>query len=384
MADVVEPPLQPSQPANSGGMSLNPVTDVANKTLTQVGNAANSQEQNASGTLLAPEETQAATKAAAQSVPGMAQQAQGALTQPAQYEQQQGMEQGQQTQQQGNSAATYGNLVQQEQHQALLTATQESHNSILAAGDQMTKTAQLAAIDPNKYLKDLGVSGRLITALGMLISGAGSGLTGQPNLALEMFNKNIQRDIDGQKETFLNNYNALKGNISLTETSQHQQMISAQAGAAAALSVATGANVALQGMQANVKSNYAPAVADQAKLSIQNILMNSQAQYNKLYGMAVSSQDMLQMNGVGMLGNAAKQAMGGNRIQPPTSRFNLNVGGKGEQPQVPSQSPEQQMSMKSNPSESQKAGVGIPSGNMFGNYKGSLLEALANGQVSKK
>jgi len=355
MADVVpEIPLQPTQPANSGGMSLNPFTDIANKAATQIANAASSQEQNASGTLLAPEETKAASQQAAMQTPQMAQQAQQALTEPAQFEQKQGMDQGQQTQQQGNATAGIAGIQQQEQYRALQIATQESHNSIMAAEDQLKKTADMATIDPSRHLKDMGVSGRLVTAIGMLISGAGSGLTGQPNLAMDMFNKSIERDIAAQKQTFLNNYEAMKGGLALTETSQHQQMISAQAGAAAAISVATGANVALQGMQTNIKSNYAPAIAEQAKLSIQNILMNNQALYNKLYGMSVSSQDMLQMNGIGMLGNAAKQALGGNRVQPPASRFNLNVGGPGQQPQplqpvVQPQSPEQTMVKEKTP-----------------------------------
>jgi hypothetical protein len=388
MADVVpEIPLQPTQPASSGAMSFNPIVDIANKALTQSGNMANSQTQNSTGTLIAPSETAQASKEAAQALPQQVQTAQQALDVPAQFEQQQGMLQGQEMQDQGNRIASRASQVQVDQNRALAMATEQSHQATINAETQLKKTADMATIDPNRHLKDLGVDGRLVTSLGMLISGAGSGLTGQPNLAMDMFNKNVERSIAAQKQTFLNNYEVMKGNLAVADTAQRQQMISAQAGAAAAMSVATGLNTAMQGLQMATKSNYAPAIAEQAKLSIQNILLNAQAQYNKIYGLSVSSQDMLQMNANGMLADAMSMKLQGKHLfQAPTSRFSLNVGGSGQPPTmaVPTVSPEQQMSIKSGPSDSMKAGAGLPAGNIISNYKGSLLEALANGQVGTK
>ncbi len=47
---------------------------------------------------------------------------------------------------------------------------------------------------------DKGTVGRITTIFGLLLSGLGSGLTGQPNMAMEMMNKEIERDFEAQKQ----------------------------------------------------------------------------------------------------------------------------------------------------------------------------------------
>ena len=49
--------------------------------------------------------------------------------------------------------------------------------------------------------------GKLGTMFGLLVGGAGSGLTGQPNVVLEMMNKEIERDLEAQKQTQQNKQN---------------------------------------------------------------------------------------------------------------------------------------------------------------------------------
>ncbi len=84
--------------------------------------------------------------------------------------------------------------------------------------DEGVKTSQdLAAghIKPETY-KDLFAKkdtlGKIGTIFGLLVSGAGSGLTGQPNALLEMMNKEIERDMQAQQNSSSNAQNLLKIN----------------------------------------------------------------------------------------------------------------------------------------------------------------------------
>lgn len=52
-------------------------------------------------------------------------------------------------------------------------------------------------IDPNRYVNNLGTSGRIQSAIGIFLSGLGSGQGS--NQALDFFNKQIERDVDSQK-----------------------------------------------------------------------------------------------------------------------------------------------------------------------------------------
>lgn len=54
--------------------------------------------------------------------------------------------------------------------------------------------------------------GKIGTLFGLLVGGAGSGLSGQPNALLEMMNKEIERDLDAQKQSVVNKQNYLKIN----------------------------------------------------------------------------------------------------------------------------------------------------------------------------
>jgi len=54
--------------------------------------------------------------------------------------------------------------------------------------------------------------GKIGTLFGLLLGGAGSGLTGQPNVVLEMMNKQIDNDLHAQQESVTNKQNFLRIN----------------------------------------------------------------------------------------------------------------------------------------------------------------------------
>jgi hypothetical protein len=54
-------------------------------------------------------------------------------------------------------------------------------------------------IDPMRAWSSRGAGEKASATIGLILSGIGSGLTGQPNLAMEVIQKQIDRDIDAQK-----------------------------------------------------------------------------------------------------------------------------------------------------------------------------------------
>lgn len=69
-----------------------------------------------------------------------------------------------------------------------------------------------AKLDPNRVWNNKSVPAKIFAGLGMLLSGAGSGLTGQENLAAKSIQQEIERDIDAQKNDQSNIMNAWKMN----------------------------------------------------------------------------------------------------------------------------------------------------------------------------
>ncbi len=105
----------------------------------------------------------------------------------------------------------------QEQHQALLNNVSEMNTHLQhTADDLMTKK-----IDFNKVWHEKLTGNKILAGIGMMLSGLGSGLTGQPNMALAQINKEIDRDIEAQKQqgenkkTALNTYNQIYHNKEL-------------------------------------------------------------------------------------------------------------------------------------------------------------------------
>ena len=62
-------------------------------------------------------------------------------------------------------------------------------------------------IDPNRIFKN---KSGIATTLGLILGGIGSGITGQPNAALQILNKQVDNDIQAQKDDRSNKFNLYK------------------------------------------------------------------------------------------------------------------------------------------------------------------------------
>lgn len=75
-------------------------------------------------------------------------------------------------------------------------------------------------IDPNRYLANKDTIGKLGTAIGMILGGAGSGLTGGENPVMKFVSQQIDRDIEAQKMDLGRKNNLLQANLSSTRNLQ--------------------------------------------------------------------------------------------------------------------------------------------------------------------
>lgn len=70
-------------------------------------------------------------------------------------------------------------------------------------------------INPNALWENKSVPGKVSTALGLILGGIGSGLTGGPNMAMEFLNKQIDRDVQSQQANMNNQSTLLGHNLKL-------------------------------------------------------------------------------------------------------------------------------------------------------------------------
>lgn len=91
-----------------------------------------------------------------------------------------------------------------------------SQNEMIAANkakdDSLFKAYQEQKIDPNRYYHNMGTGSKIAAAIGMVLSGAGSGVTGQQNMAATLIQNAVERDINAQKSDKESKYNLWKMN----------------------------------------------------------------------------------------------------------------------------------------------------------------------------
>lgn len=112
----------------------------------------------------------------------------------------------------------------QPQQQAPSQVTQRTPQEVVQAykGERDEEAAKLfqdtlqGHIQPKTYeqlFEDKSTLGKIGSLFGLLVSGAGSGLAHQPNMVMEMMNKEIERDLEAQKKSAENAQNLYQLNI---------------------------------------------------------------------------------------------------------------------------------------------------------------------------
>lgn len=139
-----------------------------------------------------------------------------------------------------------------------------------AADQQLAADFASKKIDPDRYLHNMSTGSKIAAGIGMLLSGIGSGITGQPNVAMAQINRAIDNDIEAQKNDQSKAMNLWKMNREATndEMQAHlatrnqmlnivkAKMMAAQAGAQSAMAKARIAPIIGQIDQQMAVNNY--------------------------------------------------------------------------------------------------------------------------------
>ncbi len=110
------------------------------------------------------------------------------------------------------------------QMQALPTPQQIVQRA--AQGDyELQKAFENKQVDPNHFWNSKTTGGKISAALGLILGGAGAGLTRGPNLAMDHINRMIEHDIDAQKNDQSKAYNLWKMNREQTHSDQEANLM---------------------------------------------------------------------------------------------------------------------------------------------------------------
>lgn len=152
---------------------------------------------------------------------------------------------------QGAAAKEYSDKL------AGLQTPQEIVNSYKQKDDALTQAIASGQIDPERYWNNKSTGSKITAGLGLLLSGMGSGATGQTNLAYDHIKDSINKDIEAQKADQSKNMNLWKMNraamntdLEATLATQNQAYSAAQAKAMIQTANSNSAAGKLRGQQA--------------------------------------------------------------------------------------------------------------------------------------
>lgn len=191
------------------------------------------------------------------------------------------------------------------------TAVEEANQKAIDTEGALQQAAESAKIDPQRYINNLGVGQKTLTAIGIALSGLGAGLTGQPNMAMQAVQANIDRDIQAQAKIFQNKMETVAAERGLLQSAQDRQNLAQLALQQATVMVTTGANTAIQGIQSQVAGAVAPDMVAQMVLKNQQATAEAISNINTKYVQMIKSGNTKQVNQLGLaLDTAAEQLNG--------------------------------------------------------------------------
>lgn len=122
------------------------------------------------------------------SAPGAAQSSQGGLDLAAQV-----------AAEKGKADANYQQQFLNER-QRLNNIDTQHINELKGHTDDFNNYIKANPLNENAYLENKGAGSKMVTALGLILGGFGSGASGGPNMAMDFLNKQIDRNIDAQRQ----------------------------------------------------------------------------------------------------------------------------------------------------------------------------------------
>lgn len=164
---------------------------------------------------------------------------------------------------------------------------QEASQRYMKQADEMSQQIANQKIDPNAYFHNKSVGSKIITGLSIILGGIGQGLSGSSsNAAMDVINKNIDRDIDsqkaelGKKQTLLSDNLRMQGNLAAAESATRAQYESIFQGKLQQMAAKTGNPMILAGAQKAIMESrlrmqqyLQPVVQNQMSMKMREHLM---------------------------------------------------------------------------------------------------------------
>lgn len=103
------------------------------------------------------------------------------------------------------------------ENEAQVAKEQSAQADAVRANQAFVNDVKKGFIKPNQYMDGLSTPQRVTTAIGIMLSGLGSGLSGQQNMAMKYLEGQIERDIKAQERNLGSSENLLHHNLLMTK-----------------------------------------------------------------------------------------------------------------------------------------------------------------------
>jgi hypothetical protein len=103
-------------------------------------------------------------------------------------------------------------ILNNEKEIAKIDTPQKTAQDYKVENDNLFKAYQSKTIDPDRYYKNMSTGSKITSAIGMLLSGFGSGVAKQQNMAAKILDDAVEQDIAAQKSDKDTAFNLWKAN----------------------------------------------------------------------------------------------------------------------------------------------------------------------------
>lgn len=165
----------------------------------------------------------------------------------------------------------------------------EGEKNLAESQKFLANATDKARIDPDRYMNNLTPGSKVMTSIGLALSGMGSGLTGQQNMAMNTLQTNIERDIKAQQT----NYEMAFKNAQMKGAIGTQQISGAQTRAMArsisTIQTISAYNAGLENIMQNITSKTALDKAELLKQQSMQTLQRELLNFENLFKTNISA-----------------------------------------------------------------------------------------------
>jgi hypothetical protein len=286
-------------------------------------NAVNTSAENTATVRKGPEETAQEATTLAKGIPSTTQAAQAGAARAAETEKDIKAPAGTAGMAAAQVQALQGLQLQEESQKAYLKSAQQITQLQAEAENALKMANAKADIDAQRYLKNMSVSDKTVTALGLFFGGAGAGMSRTSNPVADVLQKNIDRDIDEQKQDYANRMQIAAAQAGLLKTAQDKQQIDLMAQQYATITVNNGISNLLNSAQFKAQGAVAPDLVASVQNQLQQNALGALGAYNQNYINTYQAGDTKRLNLFGIGAETVAEKLSGGKGYGP---INSNVG----------------------------------------------------------